>query len=281
MFNVMMLVCETGKTIKKDGKVQYGRVTRHKDVFLCSVCAMGFYLVNRFYNNAEFFYDEMNNSSKFFINEEWMDRKLIVGMQTRDPFKSLSPKNFETSMKSVLRELGIQSSHFAHFGRVNGPILCELASLNPQLTKQLGTSSEGFFYFFIYYLTFFTFDLIGNWARDVQDTTYSAKIPFDALLVMAGYQPNDTYWLPRQRIEPPSELRNQLWPWVDYETDFLKGCEVEKPTALQFMDFLFRMRDFIFQDVAAMQVICEDRLSTNPDDSWALTRMDHTIFKMP
>ena len=108
IFNVMMLVCETGKTIKKDGKVQYGRVTRHKDVFLCSICVMGLYLMNRFYTNAEFYYDEVRNTSQFFINEEWIDRKLLVGLQTRDSFKSLSPKNFETSMKSVLRELGFR-----------------------------------------------------------------------------------------------------------------------------------------------------------------------------
>ena len=114
----------------------------------------------------------------------------------------------------------------------------------------------------------------------MQDTTYSAKIPFDALLVMAGFQPNDTYWLPRQRIEPPPELRSQLWPWVDLEIEFLEGCDEEKPTALQFMDFLFCMRDFIFQDVAAMQVICEDRLLTNREDSRAIARLDHSIFKM-
>ena len=209
IFNVMMLVCETGKTIKKDGKVQYGRVTRHKDVFSCSICAMGFYLMNRFFTNAEFYYDEVRNTSQFFINEEWIDRKLLVGLQTRDSFKSLSPKNFETSMKSVLRELGIQSSHFAHFGRVNGPILCELASLNPQLTKQLG-KFFCLYFIFILYLTLYFFVFSGNWARDLQDTMFSAKILFDALLVMAGYQPNDTYWLPCQRVEPPPELRSQL-----------------------------------------------------------------------
>ena len=137
-----------------------------------------------------------------------------------------------------------------------------------------------FNFIIILYLTIYFFVFAGNWARDVQDTTYSAKIPFDALLVMAGYQPNDTYWLPRQRVEPPPELRSQLWPWVDWEMEFLQGCGVEKPTAMQFMEFLFRMRDFIFQDVAAMQVICEDHLPTNPGDSWALTRMAHSIFNM-
>ena len=152
IFNVMMLVCEPGKTIKKDGKVQYGRVTRHKDVFSCSICAMDVYLMNWFYTNAEFYYDEVRNTSQFFINEDWIDRKLLVGLQTRDSFKSFSPKNFEASMKSVIRELGIQSSHFTYFGRVNGPILCVLASLNPQLTKQLGKFFCLYFISFLFYI---------------------------------------------------------------------------------------------------------------------------------
>ena len=81
-FHILMMYCETGKTVKKDGKPQYGRVIRHKDPFRCPVVAQGLYLLDRFDLLGEFFYsnleetDDENFESKFESNKDWFDIKV-------------------------------------------------------------------------------------------------------------------------------------------------------------------------------------------------------------
>ena len=67
---IFLLTIGTGKTIKSDAPSQYGRATRHQDVFQCSVLALGFYLLHRFEINGEL---HESNLPDFRENSEWFD----------------------------------------------------------------------------------------------------------------------------------------------------------------------------------------------------------------
>ena len=77
-FNILLMVCETGKTVKKDGKPQYGRVIRHKDVFMCPVGAQGLWLLERIDRSGDFFYENLSSEfqSKFEHNKDWFEKKV-------------------------------------------------------------------------------------------------------------------------------------------------------------------------------------------------------------
>ena len=54
---------------------------------------------------------------------------------------------------------------------------------------------------------------------------------------------------------------------------------LQHPSANSFLNFLFKMRIFLFQDVAAMMVISEACLASNPHDLWAKERLEHYLFQ--
>ena len=123
----------TGKTVASDGPNQYGRATRHRDVFQCSVGAFGFYLLHRFDVNGEF-----EEGFDFKHNEAWFDKKVLVEMGTGDCDTMMTQRPFRDSVKEVFTELGITANHLAHFGRVTAPVFLEFKELPPELIKILG-----------------------------------------------------------------------------------------------------------------------------------------------
>lgn len=71
----MLSTTHVGKTVHEGGKKQYGRCTRNKDVKVCGVGAMGFYLLLRFEISGEM--DE-GKRPNFAINKEWFDIKILA-----------------------------------------------------------------------------------------------------------------------------------------------------------------------------------------------------------
>ena len=69
-YHIMILRDGDAKTSK--GKTQYGKVMRHKLPELCSMCALGLYLLVRFEITKEVqTFDFMNNHS-------WFNQKLLI-----------------------------------------------------------------------------------------------------------------------------------------------------------------------------------------------------------
>jgi hypothetical protein len=60
------------------GQTLYGRATRHKDVSLCSVCALAFYLMFPFSVTREF---ENSTLEDWMENSKWFDIKMLVNLQ--------------------------------------------------------------------------------------------------------------------------------------------------------------------------------------------------------
>ena len=141
---VFLLYIGTGKTIKSDGPSQYGRATRHRDVFQCSVGALGFYLLHRFWANGEFL--DLEHVPDFRDNASWFDMKVLCEFGG-DCKTMMTQRPFQDSVKKVFSHLGISAKHFGHWGRVAGSIFGEFHELPPDMIKLLGKS---FFCLFVY-----------------------------------------------------------------------------------------------------------------------------------
>ena len=77
-----------------------------------------------------------------------------------------------------------------------------------------------------------------------------------ALRVMAGFEKEDGYFLPRGRACPSDELCGMVWPWVDSTlAQFDEQAKMQHPTALLFLQFMHLLRSIVIQDAAAMQVL--------------------------
>jgi hypothetical protein len=129
---IFLLCIGTGKTIKSDSPPQYGRATRHMDVFQCSISALGFYLLHRFDVNGEW-----TNPPDFRENSSWFDVKMLTDFGGEST-KTMGQRPFQQAVKDVFGELGICANHHGHFGRVAGPIYLEFKELSPELIKVLG-----------------------------------------------------------------------------------------------------------------------------------------------
>ena len=134
---IFLLYIGTGKTVKSDGPSQYGRATRHRDVFQCSVGALGFYLLHRFWANGEFL--DLDHVPDFRDNASWFDTKVLCEFGG-DVNQEMGQRSFQDSVKKIFKHLGISAKHFGHWGRVAGSIFGEFHELPPDMIKLLGKS---------------------------------------------------------------------------------------------------------------------------------------------
>jgi hypothetical protein len=221
--HILVMRIAIGKT--NGLKTLYGRVMRHKDVTLCAVGALAFYLLARFHISGEVL--------DFSSNDSWFGVKLLIESSTADNTVSVNNQTYAKAMRSTCKMLGVVSKHFVHFGRSVGAVKAELEEMDSSLIKNLG-----------------------NWNPDTQDDRYSAKLPLQALRIMAGHdRKKGMYYLPRSGVKPPEELSRSVFPFVDAELERNVG---RHPTAMAFLTMLMRMRSVILQDVAMMKLLGRD-----------------------
>ena len=153
---IKLMKIATGKTVKSDGPSQYGRATRHKDVFLCPIGAEAMYLFYRFEQSHEFWWDgdqdalaalgedesiyglDNFHAPEMRDNSQWFDMKLLVEHSSPDNTKILKQRCYCKSLDEIFKKYGITSNHFGHFGRVTAPLLCEFRDLPPNVIQELG-----------------------------------------------------------------------------------------------------------------------------------------------
>jgi hypothetical protein len=156
-----------GKTVKEGGHRQFGRALRHKDVNLCPVGGLGFYLLMRFRMTKEM---EDGNRPDFTQNSSWFDIKLMTAPCLTDHRLGIRKDSYVNQIRKCFMQLNIVASHFGHWGRVAGPAALELAEVDTDLIR-----------------------VLGNWDATIQEKSYSSKIPVAALRVMAGYGSNEKH----------------------------------------------------------------------------------------
>ena len=253
----------TGKT--NDTRTIFGRATRHKDVTLCPIGALSFYLALRFFLTKEF----LDIDSDFFLkNENWFNIRLLANAYGKRPNHTQFPLKNDTYSKSIrkaLVELGLPNHKLKHLGRGLGVKILEADDVHSEYIRQLG-----------------------NWNLNATDTSYSAKLPMPAIRNAAGFVlGNGLYCNPRTVLEVPEELLKQspLGKPFLVEHDRIKvqvarstqRKETPKFTSLAFLNFMRELNIVLFQDAAAMIVKHPDRRN-NP--LYQLPCLSSTIFQV-
>ena len=245
-----------GKTTK-DNK-QYGRAMRHKDVLLCPIGALGFYLLLRFELTREF---DRQNCPDFRVNSEWFDIKLLINYGTNHGRSGITPADarkheiqhqcYIKTIKEIQKEKGIISNHYLHIGRVLGTHRLQYQELLDDHIRQLG-----------------------NWSTTVRDDCYSTKLPLTPLRAAAGFTDADgMYYSPRTAVEPPESLVKSIFPFAEEQLRLVKEERAEKmadkggtymATAVGFLELVIKLRPIILQDAAAIKVLHPQRFDNHP-----------------
>ena len=98
-----------GKTNKS--RTIYGRVMRHKEVTLCAMGALGFYLLMRFS------YSKESDHFDFSENGKWFNIKLLTDVRNKDNTIPITDHSYAKSIREACDALDIVTKHYAHFGR--------------------------------------------------------------------------------------------------------------------------------------------------------------------
>ena len=211
----------------KGGKPLYGRVIRHKDVNMCAIGALAFYLLTRFECTHE------DRELDFRVNQNWFNIKLMASVTNN--MKAVGNKQFASAIQDHLTELGVTSCHAIHFGRSEGPKLLELEELESTSIKCLG-----------------------NWSPDTQEKVYSAKMPLSAMRVANGHvAKKGCHFNPRMMVEPPGDLCQSIFPFIERAEEVLSTApdSEKRVTAQAFLYMMRTLRKVVLQDAAAMMIV--------------------------
>lgn len=231
---VMVNQIAKGKTTH--GKMQCGRATRHKDVRLCCIGALSFYLMLRFYVTGEF---SGMSTEDWKDNKSWFDIKLLTDIQG-DNTREMRNDTYADHIRKVLSRLGLVCSKILHLGRNLGAKILDLLQEEES-----------------------AIDAMGNWAQTVRRTCYSSQIPMAPIKRMAGFEDTKFYMLTRGEVKPSDELRRltPIGAWCFNSLDDLKATSEpgQYKTAIKFLNFLCYLNDVWLQDSAAMMILHSDR----------------------
>ena len=109
---VVLMECQTGKTIKAGSPSQFARATRHKNVMCCPIGALAMYLFLRFHVTEEF--NGRADHPDLRQNSSWFDFKILVSGEG-SPTTSVKVSNFRSEIDSIFGELGIVSDYSTHW----------------------------------------------------------------------------------------------------------------------------------------------------------------------
>ena len=135
---IVLMECQTGKTIKAGAPSQFARATRHRNVMACPIGAMAMYLFFRFHMTEEF--SGTFNQPDLRNNSSWFDFKILTSADG-SPTESVKVSNFRTEIENIFNQLGIVSDYTTHWCRHIAPTHCEFKEISPELIKQLGKCS--------------------------------------------------------------------------------------------------------------------------------------------
>jgi hypothetical protein len=234
-----------GKT--NHGQTLYGRATRHKDVRLCCVGALAFYLMYRFSVTREF---EEFTLEDWLDNSKWFSIKLLVDLNGGDFTKSLNNRSYADAIKMILLFLGIAAMHLLHLGRNLGAKILEMLEEENSAIQTMG-----------------------NCSPSMQSSCYSTKLPMQPIRKLAGFtDANGMYYNPRTMVEVEESLL-RLTPvgcWLfDAQAAVASANELGagKFTAMNFLAFMMTLNRVFIQDAAAMLVLHPEKI-------------DHPLFRL-
>jgi hypothetical protein len=226
-----------GKT--NHGRILYGRATRHKEVELCCVGALSFYLSYRFFCTHEF---QDFTVEDWMDNSKWFDVKLLVDTRAFDRKVAMKSDSYGEHIKEVLQKLSITCNKLLHLGR----------NLGTKILDLLEEESEGI-------------KRMGQWNPSIFDASYSSKLPMGPIRKLAGFASDSKcYFNTRTIIDPPEELLVETpiggWAYNAFNNLLNETQGMSHHTALSVLKFLTELNKVFLQDAAAMIIKFPERV---------------------
>uniref|UniRef100_A0A7S3QMP7 Ndc10 domain-containing protein n=1 Tax=Dunaliella tertiolecta TaxID=3047 RepID=A0A7S3QMP7_DUNTE len=158
---VWQLMVKGSKT-EKDGRAQYMCLTRHKDVDVCAVHALGVYLVQRFTLGNELFPDPHEDW------EDYLSRPIFIGPKGG----SIRYEHQATLIKPYMEAIRHSCSKVCHAFRASGARMFDCLGVPAIVIARMG-----------------------RWNIDIQHSNYVTDTPVQGLLAAGGYAHGDECFL--------------------------------------------------------------------------------------
>lgn len=179
----MVMIMNNGK-MNQFGRLEYGIVVRNRNLLVCPLSQVAFYLFYRWNIVRE-------PPPQFQQRQQWYDSHLIKGETVT---RELSYETHVNWVNRIFRSANLSSLKKTHAGRTNGAQQAELSGVSENQIRRAG-----------------------RWNNDALSSCYLSNFPLEFVRSMAGFPPQNqgNYYLPRAKIQPPSSLLRTVWPWVD------------------------------------------------------------------
>lgn len=177
----LIMILDNGK-VNKTGRIEYRGVVRHKNLLLCVISQLAFYLFFQWNIVRE-------PTPCFQQRQQWYDWYLLFGKTLTAPLSYATQLQWITQLFKAADVKSLKKTHVRGNGAREGEI-------NGASEHQIRRA--------------------GGWNTDALSTSYLTHLPLEFVRVMAGFKPAPgDFYLPRAKVEPPLSLVQSLWPWVD------------------------------------------------------------------
>lgn len=241
--DIMVNQIAIGKT--NHGRLLYGRAMRHRDVKLCAVGALSFYMMYRFNVTSEFSNFTVDD---WLNNGTWFDIKLLADTHAPDKTKEMGSDSYGRHIGQVLARLGLPANKLLHLGRNIGARILDLLEEEDEAIRKMG-----------------------QWNPSVYDNSYSSKLPMGPMRKLAGYHGNTKlYFNTRTAVMPPESLLRSTpmgsWIYATHDAVSKDTRSADHPTTMYVLRFFMQMNLIFVQDATAMLVLHPERI-------------DHAIYR--
>ncbi|ETK91048.1 hypothetical protein F441_23107 [Phytophthora nicotianae CJ01A1] len=175
----LVMIMEQGKT-NQYGRREFGSCIRHRNVEVCPVGALGFYLFYRWGVQNE-------DIPNFLVPEEWYDIKVLkAGKNKTTPMTYRA--HYDATIKAF-SALGIKSKAKTHAARGSGSRMAELAGASESQIRRLG-----------------------RWNAGAMEDCYLTALPREAMRSLAGFSSDrHSFFLERAALTPPDSLQRRVF----------------------------------------------------------------------
>ncbi|KAE8208771.1 hypothetical protein CF327_g7018 [Tilletia walkeri] len=212
----------------KEARPERGVAARHKDVEVCSVGSFAIYLFARFHCEKE-------APPNFAARETWYKTKFLVAEGCLEPTIAITYETQSALLKQAFSSCAITSSALTHAMRRGGS----------RVAYEAGCTEDGV-------------RKHGRWCGDRMMERYLTGVSIQPVRALSGFKiEGGDYWLPRALLEPPQELAQSIFPWVEpsykqIQARVLVGGKSDS-AALEFLTMLKFLRVVLLQDAAILQ----------------------------
>ncbi|KAF4609718.1 hypothetical protein D9613_011981 [Agrocybe pediades] len=222
------------------GRIDEHAGFRHSMVENCAVGSLAFHLFGLIHLTGfkPSFAPDFNDTSQIGARE-WYNIHLFHGKD--DPYGPMTYQNHRKQVNTMKKDNDLKHKKVTHDGRVYAVMQAGLmgASVESRMALGLWMEAEG-----------------GSFK-----SCYDCGLPVDAMLGVAGFnaQRQSSYFLACNFLEPPKELLQQIFPWVEEEQAALQqrideyGLSRAKDNTLtSFLSLLLFLRRVLLQDSAVL-----------------------------